>query len=65
MDQPVVLNEELPKKYESYSGKPDNKVNTLDEPVIQTIVTHSLTQKRDVLEIYTKVTTTLTGANNY
>ena len=38
MDQPVVLNEELPKKYESYSSSASAKANTLDEPVIDTIV---------------------------
>lgn len=38
MDQPVVLNEELPKKYESYSSSASTKANTLDEPVIDTIV---------------------------
>jgi hypothetical protein len=31
---PVILNEELPKKYESYSSNVAPKTDTLDEPVI-------------------------------
>jgi hypothetical protein len=38
---PVILNEELPKKYESYSSSIPSKGDTLDEPVLDTIVTHS------------------------
>jgi hypothetical protein len=30
MDQPVVLNEEISHKYESYSSSAKEKVNTLD-----------------------------------
>lgn len=39
-DQPVVLNEEIPQKYESYSSNKNTTSNssTLDEPVIDTIV---------------------------
>lgn len=40
-DPHVVLNEELPpKKYESYSAPASNYGDTLDEPVIDTFVTH-------------------------
>lgn len=35
---PVVINEELPKKYESYSSSNNQKLSTLDEPVIDTVV---------------------------
>ena len=45
MDQPVVLNEEIPKKYESYSSSVSKETNTLDEPVIDTIVIVPLFRK--------------------
>ena len=45
IDQPVVLNEELPKKYENYSSSTDSKISTLDEPVIDTIVRTVLNRK--------------------
>lgn len=38
IDQPVILNEEISKKYESYSSSVDAKTETLDEPVIETVV---------------------------
>lgn len=38
-DQHIVLNEELPpKKYESYSVASNNVTDTLDEPVVDTLV---------------------------
>ena len=61
MDQPVVLNEELPKQYESYSSSSGKNKNTLDEPIIDTIVLYFLTQKRDAMEIYLKIRTTFGG----
>jgi len=48
-DPQVVLNEELPsQKYDSYSGN-NNSVNTdtLDEPVIDTVVT-SILQRKEI-----------------
>lgn len=50
---PVILNEELPKKYESYSSNVAPKTDTLDEPVIETIVT-SLSSRNETSEISTK-----------
>ncbi len=38
MDEPVTLNEEIERKYESYSNSTASTVNTLDEPVLDTIV---------------------------
>lgn len=37
----IDLNEEIPQRYESYSNVKDQKFNTLDEPVLDTIVTFS------------------------
>lgn len=41
---PVVLNEEISKKYESYSSSVNAKTSTLDEPVIDTVVRKVLTR---------------------
>ena len=41
LDTPVVLNEELPQqKYESYSSYAVARSDTLDEPIIDTVVPH-------------------------
>lgn len=41
MEDPISLNEELPHKYESYSSSvPAESSNTLDEPIVTTIVMH-------------------------
>lgn len=50
---PVILNEELPKKYESYSSSVAPKTDTLDEPVIDTIVT-SLTRRNAISPTFTR-----------
>lgn len=52
MDQEVVLNEELPRKYDSYSSSVAAKRKTLDEPVIDTIV-RLLILRREILWKYT------------
>lgn len=42
LDPHVVLNEELPQqKYESYSSYAVARSDTLDEPIIETVVLHS------------------------
>ena len=40
-------------------------LNTLEEPVIDTIVHHDLTQKRDLSIIGEKIKTTLSGEGDY
>lgn len=41
MSEPIKLNEEISTKYESYSSASNSReLNTLDEPVIDTIVNY-------------------------
>jgi hypothetical protein len=44
-DEPVILNEEISRKYDSYSSAPAFKTSTLEEPVIDTIVMPALLRR--------------------
>lgn len=62
----INLNEEIShKQYSSYSNAKIGELNTLQEPVTETIVHNAVIQKRDLSIIGQKIKTTLSGEGDY